>query len=700
MSLQFMQIPDWLFWGALFALGVSLARMYFHSWNVKKTNPIILLRFSLILILLFSYLSPKINQKIVNNEDLPWAIYLDNSISVGYHQNHSLGTINSGVWSLLKELDSKNISFKKYFFSDSIKVGSASMQIDGTGQMTDMGAVIQHIINSQDRLGGAVILTDGQITQGAGPRSLLKGVNIPIHTIGLGSTVPLVDISIKSVDVPTVAIKGDEIEATILISSSGTSQERLNVSLYNGNKMIGSRFVTVYGGESISEVRFRFKPENLGNLNYRVQVSSLSDEVNIQNNRQSFKIMILKDEYKIALLTGSPGFNTQVIKTLFSNQPRVKLQHYVTDMNKNNLSLRDFWETPFELIILDNFPTETLPVSWQKIFGKKLIAQKSALFWVVGPNQTSQTSKSIFPFFHVQSPVQILEKDERYRWTFNESAIERLLPELNQEKSGLLLNNFPPIRTGIELESLNSDYNILSNISTGNVVVPVLMLGEKEPFRYGIWTSPDFSSIFYQLKNTDNNLILPDLVSGISRWLMRTEGDKDMYFSLNKKNYQRGEQIFIYGNRIGNTNAYTTGSVSIIKDNSTIQNTQLRYNTDKERWEGQFWASSPGNYSYEVLIENNGSVSMQSGTFIIEESQVELNRVFLNSDLLKTISDASSGQFVNWESRADITDFMDFKQKTETYFKEIKLLENKYWLIFILLWFTIELAWRRYIGLV
>ena len=59
---------------------------------------------------------------------------------------------------------------------------------------------------------------------------------------------------------------------------------------------------------------FYLNLKKIGNQQFEVRVSSFEDEVNIQNNRERFNILILKNKYKVALLTGSPNKNTNLIK--------------------------------------------------------------------------------------------------------------------------------------------------------------------------------------------------------------------------------------------------------------------------------------------------------------------------------------------------------------------------------------------------
>ena len=52
------------------------------------------------------------------------------------------------------------------------------------------------------------------------------------------------------------------------------------------NKLIGSKLIKVFGKESEENVRFQIKPDKIGKNSYLVKCSALSDEINIDNNRQ------------------------------------------------------------------------------------------------------------------------------------------------------------------------------------------------------------------------------------------------------------------------------------------------------------------------------------------------------------------------------------------------------------------------------
>ena len=85
----------------------------------------------------------------------------------------------------------------------------------------------------------------------------------------------------------------------------------------------------------MERVRFMINPNQTGEMQYRVQVNALPDEINIQNNKQIVPIQVLKNEYKIAIFTGAPNFNTQVIKNIITQNPEFRMDHFVLRSSRN-----------------------------------------------------------------------------------------------------------------------------------------------------------------------------------------------------------------------------------------------------------------------------------------------------------------------------------------------------------------------------
>ena len=57
------------------------------------------------------------------------------------------------------------------------------------------------------------------------------------------------------------------------------------------------------------------------------------DEVNILNNKQILPIQVLKNDYRISIITGAPNFNTNVLKSILKENNNFKIDHYFLTKN-------------------------------------------------------------------------------------------------------------------------------------------------------------------------------------------------------------------------------------------------------------------------------------------------------------------------------------------------------------------------------
>ena len=305
------------------------------------------IRFISYLVVLFLLLNPVLNISYQSDKILNWNIFLDNSSSIKYHKTPSLNSIKSGYQAIKDKLLEKNISFSSYIFDNKIAPIQAS-NINGDGLTTNYSKVIDLIIDSEKDLAGAIIISDGIITEGKNSVDDLINLKIPIHVIGVGERSELVDISILSLDIPTVVLKGDKVDLKVTIQSLGNINERLSVSLYRESKLLGSKPIRLSGMGSKNEAKFRFNTKEIGRQQFEVLVSSVKDEINIQNNRQNFSLLVLKDKYKVALITGSPNKNTSPIKKIIKKNKRIRLDHYIRVRDqKFKPDIKNIWKSPY-----------------------------------------------------------------------------------------------------------------------------------------------------------------------------------------------------------------------------------------------------------------------------------------------------------------------------------------------------------------
>ena len=683
MDFEFLYEADLVLWIFLF-IGTGLfLYLYKILFNEKWYQLLISYRIIIFFILGIMLLNPVINFSGNKEKKLDWAIFIDNSASIKYHQMPSINTVQLGIESLVNKLEEKNISYHLYQFSDDIqKVNSP--KLIGDGVTTNIGIIPETIKQVQNQLAGAVIISDGLITEGKNPIKDFQQFNFPIHTIGIGEGSELVDVTIESINVPTVVLKSEWVDVNITIQSMGNIGDRFSVSLYNNSELQGSKHIRLMGMESKKEVNFRFRPKEIGKQQYEVRISSVEDEINIQNNRQEFNLLVLKDQYKVALLTGSPNKNTSVLKQKLKNNPRIELDHFIRiTETRFRPAIKSFWESPYELIIFDNYPIKPLSSDFVRILGKKLLSNQSALYLILGPNQSIVSFNGIASILGVVTEDSTIESN-RFYWEFLDEQID-------------VGGNFPPLKQSILISGKEASTDTLAVTEQG---WPLWLRNQNENIRTMIWASPELNTLYFHDQKLSQEGSFSAIWNQSISWLLKSGGEHENFFRVNKNRYQQGEMVQITGTQPFEKAQNETENIiiNVMHGSTDIITRDISYNIEEQQWLGEFRAPGPGEYSYSIQLGSNQD-PIQTGTLQILESQIELNQVYLNKKLLATISNSTNGQFFVWGSRDSLFSEINPKVRREFKAEIIKFNESRVLLIIMILLLCIEWFIRRNRGL-
>lgn len=688
-----------LFWFLIIISSIVIYNGYKEIIYFNKLRSLLLIRIFSIAFLLFLVLDPRFNFSFSNIKELPWNIYIDKSLSMAYHSKPSSVALVSGIDQLINTINEKKIHNEIYSFGSELDTNwvlSEKIFSDGS---TNLGLVLDHILINNRNSAGSIIITDGQANLG-------KELNIkdidnykPIHIIGVGNTIPFIDVAIKSVDVPPVIIKGENAELIVSITYNGDSNKKLNITLYSDEKLMGSKVISASGNNSINKIRFMINPDQTGKIQYRVQVNSIADEVNIKNNKQIVSINVLKNIYRIAVITGAPNFNTQFLKKNIINNSKIEFDHFIYRQNGYSNSLKKFWDTKYDLIIFDNHPIDENAREWKsylRVFAKKILSQKTSLALFAGHDIQKDIFESYLKLMELNYKKSIIKLGSEYMWEITQNwdlAFPFAKLNFNNNK-----NNFPPLYIDININPNNS--NVLANFSISEVEVPLLLLSEKGPLRFSVWTSPDFYKLYYKSQNDNNADFIEDFFNPVITWLMRTSNEKNFYFRSGKNSYQQGEQISITGKSIIDSEKNTEGYIHVYSNDSLINTKQLFFNPYKGNYEGKFWASKSGKLDYEIeIFDKENSRIVSTGEIQVQESQIELNKVFLNELPLKKLANSTNGTFNYWDNRSVLPNIIGSETEKKIVNSKIILKENKWVFIIIVLLVSTEWLIRRRLGL-
>ena len=94
------------------------------------------------------------------------------------------------------------------------------------------------------------------------------------------------------------------------------------------------------------------------------------------------------------------------------------------------------------------------------------------------------------------------------------------------------------------------------------------------------------------------------------------------------------------------------------------------------------------------------SLTVNKGSLQVQESQIETNNVFLNTEPLLRLSESTNGSFQNWSDKLSVINKIDRKSNKQISYRKI-IMHNNWWVFFIILFLvTFEWVYRRKIGMI
>ena len=414
---------------------------------------------------------------------------------------------------------------------------------------------------------------------------------------------------------------------------------------------------------------------------------------------------VMKDKYNIAIITGAPNYNTRVIKKHL-NTGNNQIDHFVYRENKFIPNIKNFWEKKYEVVIFDNNPVISNSQEWEsllRVFTKKLISQNTSFFVIPGPEVHVNSMNKYLKIIDLNILEFLKDDNKNNVWGFSDSWFQNFYTN----DSKMTSNDFeslPPQNPAfkiLEESTSNNNFNYAQYISEKHST-PLLILGEKKSLRYAVWNSTDLASIKYKLINTKNSFVLDNTLNKIFNWLMKKGGNQEFIFRTDKNSYQQGEEVILSGKALNyNNNIINEGTVELFYGDNLLGSKPLFYDINKNEYKSRFWAPKPGKVKY-IINMNRGldSYEVSSGIFEVQESHVELNRIFLNQDKLKNISSSSGGQFAYWANSDMLLDHINIVNKKDNFVIKYTLRNNYFFISIIFMILTIEWLLRRRLGLI
>ena len=212
-------------------------------------------------------------------------------------------------------------------FASRMDVRVNTFPADGKADGTDLNAALNQAIESNQRILGVVLLSDGDWNAGQSPMNAAtryRAQGVPIISIPVGAATRLPDIELLSVDTPTFGITNKAVRIPFSIESS-LPRDHVAIVVVTGSD--GERItkevrITAMSRSTDSVL---WTPKTEGDFTLTVEVPPHPDEVIANNNTMSAPIVIREEKLKVLVVESSPRWEYRFLRNALSRDLGVEV---------------------------------------------------------------------------------------------------------------------------------------------------------------------------------------------------------------------------------------------------------------------------------------------------------------------------------------------------------------------------------------
>ncbi len=536
-------------------------------------------------------------------------------------------------------------------------------------------------------IGGIAFISDGNYNDGISPLYTAEQIALtPIFTVGVGDTVPKRDQVLKNVVANEISFYRDQFPVQVDLEALKIGNATAIVTISKNGRTVASQSVN-YQNESydFKQLNFVLDADQIGYQQYTVSVSKLSNEYNYQNNSRTFYIEVIDSRNKILLLAGAPNPDIAAIKSVLDQDENIEVKsELIKDWDKSlkNVDLV-IWHEP--------------GIQYSNEYNNILLNGNVPVLYIVGPNTQANRVSELQIGMSIQSRNQFDEVQASVNSGFREF-------EISQELQNAL-GNFPPLKTKFGTVNLSGGAKVFLNQQVGGISKkePLLYFGARKGQKYGViygegiwrWKIAEYS------KSKNNNLF-NELFQKVNQYLVLKQNTSALRITLPKR-FSTDEEIQISGefynealemiNKPDIKFTYTNESGKVYKNQFAKIGNKYALSLGK---------LNKGVYNWKASASYNGKSYEKSGTFVVQEIDLESLSTRADHGMLKAMANNSQGKFYTLDQYKKLITDIDLRDDiTSISYKESSFndLIDYRWLLFLLVLF-LGLEWflRRWLG--
>jgi hypothetical protein len=312
--------------------------------------------------------------------------------------------------------DASNLKNK---FAESDGTRSVPATVDWSSELQPRGAQTRlgQALADQLRLyrgaplAGIVVISDGAQNAGIEPSSAVtaaKEANVPIFTLGIGSTEARRNISLRDLVVPTRAFPGDTLNVTGYVQGTSYAGRVVRAELLRrgtddpagSGAPVATEDVVVGADDEVVSVSFDVEPDEVGSFIYQLRLITPPDDGNARDNQREAEVDVVERKTRVLLFASGPMRDYQYLRNqLFRDRTMtvdVLLQIAQPGISQEANEILDQFPTTAEqlyeydcLVAFDPDWTE-LDIEQVELLEKWVSEEAGGMIAVAGPIHTSK----------------------------------------------------------------------------------------------------------------------------------------------------------------------------------------------------------------------------------------------------------------------------------------------------------------------
>jgi len=662
----------------IIAFVISFFQYFYKSTQRSKENILLaVLRFLAVFSVLLLLINPKFKSQQLIDVQPVLNVVVDNSSSIAMMNQEAI------VLKLIDKLKN-NAAINKKFKVNYYALGDDLYQQDSfsfDNSKTNISKSLKTLESfNKEIIAPIILITDGNQTYGSSYEFYTS--HQQLYPIVVGDTLHYDDLKINQINVNSYTNLNNRFPVEVFLEYEGSERVRKVVTVKQNNTVVFKRQVEFSKQQNSQRIVFNIPATSVGVQNYKCTITTLSNEKNTLNNIKNFSVEVIDEQAKILILSAINHPDIGMIKRSIetNKQRKVTIEN---NLNKE-IQLKDY-----QLVIFYQ-PTN----KFTKLFSK--IKKENTNLFIITGTQTDwnflNTSQS---YFRRNSIAQT----EKYAAIFNVNYDEFITDDIGYANFPPLDDYFGEITFTVPYKTII--YQQISGFSSENPLLATftdinrrgaVLFGENS-WKWRMLVNAEQQS-FKKFDDFFNKLV--QYLSS-NKYANRLEIDHKP-FVYNNSELVIGAQFFDATYAFDNS----ANLVMSITNKATKEIKKLPFTLKNNKFEVILNDLDPGDYNFIVTVDKD-KIS-KTGNFTVLEYAIEQQFTSANTKHLKRIAKTSNGNFfhVNETDRllsGLLSDkrYITIQKSTE---KVVSLIEWKWLLSFIILFFSLEWFIRKYRGLI